>query len=148
MKFKNLFLFLILFIVMIFAIGCTQTQKPSSTSQQQTKAPEASTAPSAGKIIPNQTSQQTNAKDDFGCWPPSCSYIPNPEGKQQCEDWKAGNAVQWSDCFVFSDHPACKKLCEFETSSAPVEHQEVVKQQPKSPPLPCKIGRASCRERV
>ena len=139
MKFKNLFLFLILFIVMIFAIGCTQTQKPSSTSQQQTKAPEASTAPSAGKTIPNQASQQTQSRDDFGCWPPSCSYIPNPEGEQQCEDWKAGKAVQWSDCSVFSDHPACKKLCEFEKSSAPVEQQEAAEQQPASPPAPCNL---------
>ena len=62
-----------------------------------------------------QTQQQATGKDDFGCWPPSCSYIPDPRGKQLCEDWKAGKKVQWPDCSIYSSiQPACQKLCEFE----------------------------------
>ena len=53
-------------------------------------------------------------RDDFGCWPPSCSYIPDPQGKKQCEDWKAGKPVSWPpDCKVMQYEP-CIKLCEFE----------------------------------
>ncbi len=105
MKFKNFFIFLILLIIVV--IGCV--------SHQQTKAPEASTAPSAGKINPNQTNQQATAKDDFGCFPSSCSSDPDPYGKQQCENWKAGKAVQWPpDCSLLSDYPGCVKLCETE----------------------------------
>lgn len=132
MKFKNLFLFLILLVIIILAIGCTPTQKPSSVSQQQ-KAPETSTAPSAEKTNPSQTSQQIqspkqttpNQRDDFGCFPPSCSYIPDPSGQQICEDWKSDKQVAWpSDCSYFSGQPACQKLCEFETSSARAEQQK------------------------
>ena len=91
MKFKNLFLFLIL---LVFVIGCVP--------QQQAKIQ----TPSAEKINPNQTNQQTKApeteaekitpeikqtvRDDFGCWPPSCSVITYPEDQKCCEDWKAG----------------------------------------------------------
>src|SRR3989344_3015540 len=110
MKFKSLFL--IFFIVVVFAIGCApQQQKPETSSVEKTSAPE---------IKQN--------RDDFGCWPPSCSYISDPMGKQMCEDWKAGKTVQWPDCGIFqSTSPGCVKLCEFEKketggmSSAPVE---------------------------
>jgi len=60
-----------------------------------------------------------NAKNDFGCWPPSCSLIPMPEGKQMCEDWKAGKPVVWSDCSVFATFPKCVQLCEFEKKNNP-----------------------------
>ncbi|MDP3733832.1 MAG: hypothetical protein Q8R37_01260 [Nanoarchaeota archaeon] len=53
-------------------------------------------------------------RDDFGCWPPSCSLIPDQQGKKLCEDWKAGKQVQWFDCSGFSDFPNCVKLCELE----------------------------------
>ena len=42
MRFKNLFLFLILFIVMVFAIGCAQTQKPETPGIEKTFPSEAS----------------------------------------------------------------------------------------------------------
>ena len=147
MKFSNFFIFLILLVIAIFASGCPQSQKPSPASQQQINAPETPTATSSEKINPIQTSQQakeqqTNARDDFGCWPPSCSYIPNPEGQQQCEDWKAGKSVQWQDCSIFMEHPACKKLCELEKASASAEQQkqqEMTEQTPKSYP-PCNLA--------
>src|SRR3989344_9286701 len=65
---------------------------------------------------PSQAGQtaKTSVRDDFGCWPPSCSVIPDPQGKQMCVDWKAGKTVQWPECKYFSDQPACVKLCELE----------------------------------
>lgn len=57
----------------------------------------------------------SNARNDFGCWPPTCSLIPDPQGKQLCEDWKAGKPVTWPSCSYFSGQPACQKLCEAET---------------------------------
>ena len=146
MKLNKFLIFLILLIAVIFAIGCV-------SQQPQTKAPE-TPAQNAEKVSSNQPNQQTNApetqaekitpeikqtvRDDFGCWPPSCSYIPDSSGRQNCEDWKAGKPVQWpTDCNYFSGQPPCQKLCEFETSSAPVEQQkqkEVVVQKP------CNLG--------
>lgn len=59
-------------------------------------------------------------RDDFGCWPPLCSIIPDPQGKQMCEDWKAGKQVTWPDCSFFaSTYPKCQKLCEFEKKNNP-----------------------------
>ena len=106
--------------LVIFIIGCV--------------APEASetSAPSAEQIVP---------RDDFSCWPPSCSAIPDFQGKQACEDWKAGKEVAWPlDCNYFSGQPACIRLCEFETSppsaeppkSQEVKQQEIAEQQPQS----------------
>ena len=60
-----------------------------------------------------KTTSETE-RDDFGCWPPSCSFIPDAQGQQLCTDWKAGKQVQWQDCNYFSNQPACVKLCEFE----------------------------------
>ena len=58
-------------------------------------------------------------RDDLGCWPPSCSIIPDPQGKKLCEEWKAGKPVAWpSDCSYFSGQPACQKLCESEKKGA------------------------------
>ncbi|MEK7074371.1 MAG: hypothetical protein AAB968_01240, partial [Patescibacteria group bacterium] len=62
---------------------------------------------------------KTSARDDFGCWPPSCSIIPDPQGKQLCEDWKAGKEVQWFDCSMMADFPKCVKLCEAEKKNNP-----------------------------
>ncbi len=58
-----------------------------------------------------------SAKNDFGCFPPSCSMIPNANMQKFCEDWRAGKQVTWStDC---SSLPidGCKKLCKFETEN-------------------------------
>lgn len=62
-----------------------------------------------GSSLPGQ-----NQRNDFGCWPPSCSMISDSQGKQMCEDWKAGKNVQWPDCSIFSGQPNCKNLCESE----------------------------------
>ena len=94
----------VLIIAIIFLIGCVP--------QQQTKTP------NAEKVNTTQTNQAT-AKDDFGCWPPSCSVIPDPQGKKLCEDWKAGKKVQWPDCSIYSSiQPSCTKLCESEKKGA------------------------------
>src|SRR3989344_813150 len=63
--------------------------------------------------------EKTAKRDDFGCWPPSCSLIPNQQGKQMCEDWKAGKQVQWFDCSMMATFPKCVKLCEFEMKNNP-----------------------------
>ena len=111
MKTKYYLFLTILLITIIFAVSCAP--------QQQTKAPETSTTPSAEKTNPDQN---TNAKDDFGCWPPSCSSIPDPQGKQACTDWKAGKTIQWpSDCTSLQS--TCAKLCEVEKASQPPSQQ-------------------------
>lgn len=60
---------------------------------------------------------ETAVRDDFGCWPPSCSLIPNELGKALCQDWKAGKEVAWpADCsYVQTEN--CIKLCEYETKN-------------------------------
>ncbi|HLC64823.1 MAG TPA: hypothetical protein VJI46_01725 [Candidatus Nanoarchaeia archaeon] len=103
MKFKNLFLFLILFIIMIFLFSCApQQQKPETIGIEKTS--------------PSEIKQ---TKDDFGCWPPSCSVIPDAFSKQMCEDWKAGKQVNWYDCSMMAAFPNCVKLCEFEMKNNP-----------------------------
>ncbi|HLD07026.1 MAG TPA: hypothetical protein VJC16_05865, partial [Candidatus Nanoarchaeia archaeon] len=88
---------------------------------------------SASDNINSGGTQGRSERNDFGCWPPSCSVIPDPQGEKNCEDWKAGRPVAWpSDCGYFAGQPACRKLCGAETSSAPVEQQEVPEQQPQS----------------
>src|SRR3989344_164871 len=81
-------------------------------------------------------------RDDFDCWPPSCSFIPDQQGKQMCEDWKAGKEVQWFDCSMMAAFPKCVKLCEFEKKNNPqgsqnftgnIYSQGQVKQDPGIP---------------
>lgn len=62
--------------------------------------------------------EKTAKRDDFGCWPPSCSLIPDSFGKQMCEDWKAGKQIQWFDCSMMAAFPKCVKLCEFEKNNS------------------------------
>src|SRR3989338_3231040 len=63
--------------------------------------------------INNGGTQGTNEQNDLGCWPPSCSAIPDSQGKQACMDWKAGKAIQWPpDCTSLQS--TCVKLCESE----------------------------------
>lgn len=64
-------------------------------------------------------------RDDLGCWPPSCSLIPDSQGKQLCEDWKAGKEVQWFDCSAMASFPKCVKLCEFETKDSGKEESGI-----------------------
>lgn len=74
-------------------------------------------------------------RDDFGCWPPSCSLIPDSQGKQMCEDWKAGKEIQWFDCSAMAAFPKCVKLCEFEkkeTASASDGQKQGFDQNPSN----------------
>ncbi len=57
------------------------------------------------------------ARDDFGCWPSSCSSIPNQQWQQQCEDWKAGKTVYMPDDCSAAVTPNCIKLCNIEKGS-------------------------------
>ncbi|HLD07025.1 MAG TPA: hypothetical protein VJC16_05860 [Candidatus Nanoarchaeia archaeon] len=93
---KRLLIFLMLFA--LFVYGCA-TQDASEIS-----------APNAEEAQP---------RDDLGCWPPSCSFIPDLQGKQLCEDWKAGKEIQWFDCSFMAAFPNCVKLCEFEKKNNP-----------------------------
>ena len=77
MKSKSFFIFL---FVVIFVIGCAP--------QQQTKAAESSTAPSAEKTTSSEIKE--TAKDDFGCWPPSCSFIPDAQGPKNTLSFGSG----------------------------------------------------------
>ena len=55
------------------------------------------------------------ARNDFGCWPSSCSSISSPRRRQLCKNWKAGKPVQWpSDCSHVGGRN-CTKLCNSET---------------------------------
>lgn len=67
----------------------------------------------AGFLYLNKPSKPSQS-NDFGCWPPSCSLIPDSQGKKMCEDWKEGKVVEWPECSFFSGQPACQKLCESE----------------------------------
>ena len=112
---------IIIFIISSFILGCTPKKEAVITQEH----PEA----------------KPSERDDLGCWPPSCSVIPQPDDQKRCEDWKAGRKVQWGDCGIYSSiQPVCQKLCESEkVSSAPVEQQKqqvVAEQQPCNlPPL-------------
>ena len=78
------------------------------------------------KFIANllDISSSGSAKDDFGCWPPSCSFIPNAQGKQLCEDWKVGKNVTWpADCKMMQTS-ACIDLCELEKKNNPQGSQD------------------------
>lgn len=74
-------------------------------------------------------------RDDFGCWPPSCSTIPDVQGKQACEDWKAGKNIMWpSDCSMMQQS-SCMKLCEAEKEagrSASLEQNNTQNQSQQS----------------
>ena len=92
-------------------------QQPANQqpSVPQTQATPDSSSGEAASAPDEQTKQQTEGRDDLGCWPPSCSTIPDSLGRQACMDWKAGKAVQWPpDCKYLSAQPVCVKLCESE----------------------------------
>ncbi|HLD80504.1 MAG TPA: hypothetical protein VJA40_00695 [archaeon] len=80
------------------------------------------------------------ARDDFGCWPPSCGFIPFEEDQRRCEDWKAERQVAWpSDCSYYFGQPACQKLCEAEKQQGTAARQESfseVKQKTSTHKLP------------
>ena len=107
------------------------------SSVPQTQATPDSSSGEAASAPTGQAGQQSKAKDDFGCWPPSCSVIPDPQGKKSCEDWKAGKPVTWPpSCSYFSGQPACQKLCEAETKT-----QSSVPQATSAPvAAPCSLA--------
>lgn len=118
MKTKHYLFLAIWFIIIIFVISC---------APQQQKAPE---TPSVEKTAPSEIKQA--AKDDFGCWPPSCSDIPDPTGKQACEDWKAGKNIMWPPDCGMMQQSSCAKLCEAEKEagrSASLEQGSTQSQQ-------------------
>ena len=97
MKKRWMFLVLI-FIISFFILSCAPKQETGITTESPETKPQ--------------------ERDDFGCWPPSCSFMPAGMARQMCEDWKAGKTINWFDCSFFSQYPDCKKLCEFEMKSS------------------------------
>lgn len=69
--------------------------------------------------LSGQSKQQGQKRDDFGCWPDSCSSIPDAQGKKACEDWKAGKQIDWPPSCSSVGQPACQKLCESEKAANP-----------------------------
>jgi|GEM_PF-6139128 len=55
------------------------------------------------------------ARDDMGCFPPSCDMIPDERARMMCEQFKAGKDVwDWPrDCTLLPTD-ACAQLCESE----------------------------------
>src|SRR3990167_4694360 len=83
-----------------------ETQATPDSSSGEVSTPTGQTNQNAVPKTPTQKEVvKTQTRDDFGCWPPSCSVIPDPQGRKSCEDWKAGKAVQWPSCNYFSDQP-------------------------------------------
>ncbi|TSC89130.1 MAG: Uncharacterized protein G01um10143_511 [Parcubacteria group bacterium Gr01-1014_3] len=66
---------------------------------------------------PSSAKTSSAERNDLGCWPSSCSVIPDAQGKKSCEDWKAGRPVQWPSCSYFSNQLACQQLCIAETKT-------------------------------
>lgn len=89
-----------------------EEQKPQVQEQAKITPPKP-----ADKPVVQKETVKTPIRDDLGCWPPSCSVIPDPQGKQACIDWKAGKTIQWPGCGYYSGQPACQKLCEAETKT-------------------------------
>jgi len=81
---------------------------------------------------PSDKESSVNSRDDFGCWPSSCSSIPDEVGKQACEDWKAGKNIVWPpDCNSLSQS-SCVKLCEAEKEAGRDGSSQNSTQQPQS----------------
>ncbi len=56
-----------------------------------------------------------SGKDSMGCFPPSCSLIPQEHARKKCEDWENGLFVWSGDC-KNAGSSACSKLCEKDTA--------------------------------
>ena len=133
MKFKhNSYSILALTVVVIIIInGCA--------FQQQTKAPETK---SPGTEEKSTQTEQTTAKDDFGCFPLSCSDVPDAPGRQMCEDWRAGKSVTWPPDCSYSPTEECKNLCNAEKKdSSAGQPQQQTQQNEQTPEKPAwKLG--------
>ncbi|MBI4144633.1 hypothetical protein HY493_00310 [Candidatus Woesearchaeota archaeon] len=55
---------------------------------------------------------QPAARDEFGCFPPSCADVPDLYGKRACEEWQAGKEVSWPQDCAYAQTDACIKFCE------------------------------------
>ena len=86
--------FLFFLILLIFIIGCSNSQKAATKTNESNE-------------------KKANTKEDFGCFY-SCTYFPEGYPRQMCEDWKAGKSVYWPlDCSAMQYDP-CIKFCESE----------------------------------
>jgi hypothetical protein len=55
------------------------------------------------------------ARDDMGCFPPSCDLVPDKAAKIMCEQYKAGLEIwNWPDDCTLMPMANCVKLCEAE----------------------------------
>lgn len=124
--FSQLILVIIAGAVLVVAGGgflyYQQSVKPSNESVPGAQAIPDSSSGEAVSAPAGQANQQatskTSTQSDFGCFPPSCSVIPDAQGKKYCEDWKAGKKISWPpSCDYFSSQPNCQKLCEAETGA-------------------------------
>jgi len=108
-------------LVLILIVGALVAMAGGSVYYQQSAK-----EPSSGETSSTPTGQtgqtatsKTSPRDDFGCWPPSCSSIPDAQGKKACEDWKAGKVIQWPPSCSSLGQSACQKLCEVEKKTGP-----------------------------
>jgi len=121
---------LIIIVVAILAVGGggfwyyqqpANQNKPAQQTQENLNSSSGQDISGLGgediSIPTGQPNHQDSIRDDLGCWPPSCSVIPDPKSIQTCTDWKAGKQVAWPSCSYFSGQPACQKLCEAETKT-------------------------------
>lgn len=92
---RNKLFLTVLLVSLVFVAACAPKVQP--TREVPTAMGE--TAPKA-------------ERDDFGCWPPFCSVLKDPYGKQLCEDWKAGREVTWPQDCTYAQTAPCIKLCE------------------------------------
>ena len=54
--------------------------------------------------------------DEFGCFPPSCSIIPQENARKVCEQWTSGAFVWGKDCSKAGSQ-ACTQLCEKDSAA-------------------------------
>ncbi len=109
---RKIIILIIITLITLLLVSCA-FQIPTKTAQ----TPPTSIGPTSASENTSSPTSTSNQRDDFGCWPPSCSFMPAGMIRQMCEDWKAGKTVNWFDCSYMSDFPKCQKLCEFEMKS-------------------------------
>lgn len=89
------------------------------------------------------TCSVSSVRDDFGCFPPSCSMIPKGGVQEMCNDWRSGKDIDWGtmDCETAKGITEnCKKLCQNTTitkylqSEIPIYGRDFYK-DPKDLPL-------------
>ncbi|HLC37126.1 MAG TPA: beta-galactosidase trimerization domain-containing protein [archaeon] len=116
MKKFNFLLIAFALIVFLFLSGCTQ---PSSSVCPPKGFPQPPGCEGGAELpeipVPGiPAAGAEGARNDFGCFPPSCSLIPDKRGRVICEQFKLGRDVLfWPE--KCSDMPfSCVNLCESE----------------------------------